>query len=282
MIQASFRAMGTAVETWCAHETAVQSVRGWFEEVEQVCSRFRQDSELSRVNRSTDRSVNVSGILAEVIRAADRARELTDGLVDIGVGSGVVDWGYDTTFEQVTTVPLPPERNPEPEWGLRSRTLTRSPQTVLDLGGIAKGWACDRAVEMGLATVVSAGGDIRSIDPGTTVPIVDPWGETAVRVELGVGGLATSSTARRRWKVEEREVSHLIDPRTMEPVRSPILSSSVVAPSALEAEAGAKAVLLQGEDGLAWATAAGWIDMAIVVWHDGSVYATPGTVVAAA
>jgi hypothetical protein len=55
----------------------------------------------------------------------------------------------------------------------------------------------------------------------------------------------------------------------------------VVARSAVDAETGAKSVLLNGEDGLAWAASVDWIGLAIVVWHDGSVYATPGTVVAA-
>jgi thiamine biosynthesis lipoprotein len=132
-----------------------------------------------------------------------------------------------------------------------------------------------------MAGVVSAGGDLRSVDPGTTVSVIDPWGATAVRIRLGAGGLATSSTTRRRWKAGSREVSHLIDPRSMEPVTTPILSATVVAASAADAEVGAKTVLLRGEDGLAWAAEADWIDAAVVVWHDGSVYATPGIEVAA-
>ncbi|HLF43166.1 MAG TPA: FAD:protein FMN transferase [Acidimicrobiia bacterium] len=281
MIHVTFKAMGTDVEAWCAEENAVRELRCWFEEVEQVCSRFRHDSELSQVNTSTNCSIALSDTLAEVISAGDRARDLTGGLVDIGVGAGVADWGYDKTFELVRPLDRAPWRNAAPEWSLESRTLTRSPSTLLDLGGIAKGWACDRAVETGMATVVSAGGDIRSIDSRTTVPILDPWGEAAARVLLGAGGLATSSIARRRWKVGNREVSHLIDPRTMAPVQTPILSATVVAGSAVDAETGAKAVLLQGEDGLVWAAEADWIESAIVVWHDGSVYATPGTEVAA-
>lgn len=281
MIHVDFRAMGTEVEAWCPDEAAGQELRCWFEYVEQVCSRFRDDSELSRVNRSTERSIGLSETLTEVLGVGDRARVLTGGLVDIGVGSGVADWGYARSFELVTSLDRPPLRNPAPEWSLESRTLTRSPDTLLDLGGIAKGWACAQAVERGMATVVSAGGDIRSIDSRTTVPILDPWGTVAARAALGSGGFATSSVTHRRWMVGTREVSHLIDPRTMAPVQTPILSASVVARRAVDAEAGAKAVLLHGEDGLAWAAEANWIGSAIVVWHDGSVYATPGTVLAA-
>jgi thiamine biosynthesis lipoprotein len=280
MIHTSFNAMGTDVEAWCIEDSGRQ-LRDWFEEVEQACSRFRLDSELSLVNAANDHSVILSELLAHVVRAGDRARELTGGLVDIGVGAGVVDWGYDRTFDLVRPLDHRPPRSPDPRWSLDSGILTRSPRTLLDLGGIAKGWACDQAVERGIATVVSAGGDIRSADSRTTVPVIDPWGDIAARVPLAIGGLATSSVARRRWKAGAREVSHLIDPRTMEPVQSPILSSTVLASTTVDAEVGAKAVLLQGEEGLVWAAGADWIDSAIIVWHDGSVYATPGTVVAA-
>ena len=122
---------------------------------------------------------------------------------------------------------------------------------------------------------------MRSDYPGTIVSVVDPWDAIAVRLRVGVGALATSSTTRRRWKAGDREVCHLIDPRTMTPIETPILSATVLARSAVEAEAGAKAVLIRGEDGLAWAAETDWIAGAVAVWSDGSVYATPGIEVAA-
>jgi thiamine biosynthesis lipoprotein len=123
---------------------------------------------------------------------------------------------------------------------------------------------------------VSAGGDLRSTDADTTVSIVDHNDDVVTRVHLGVGALATSCTRRRSWLVNGEEVSHLIHPSTMTPVRSPIVSASVIAETAVEAEAGAKAVILRGADGLAWADAQDWIHAAIVIWHDGSVFATTG------
>ena len=228
MIHIEFRAMGTVVEAWCPDEAAGQRLQDWFEHVEQLCSRFRDDSELSRINGSNGGCIEVSETLLEVLRAGDQARALTGGLVDIGVGSGVTAWGYDRTFDLVTSLDEAPPLSTEPEWSLEGRTLIISAGTQLDLGGVAKGWACDRSVEKGMATVVSAGGDIRSIDSRTVVPIIDPWGVVAARICLGNGGLATSSTTRRRWKVGTREVCHIIDPRTMEPVRTPILSATVL------------------------------------------------------
>ncbi|MET0695875.1 MAG: FAD:protein FMN transferase [Acidimicrobiia bacterium] len=281
MIHLTFPAMGTGIDAWCPDPESAAGLRNWFEEVESVCSRFLPDSELSRVNRSALGEVVVSSLFAEVMTAADRLRSLTDGLVDVGVGGRVSDWGYDRSFDEVLGLeegPMPP---PLPHWSLEGRRLTRSSGTTVDLGGVAKGWSCDQAIERGLATVVSAGGDIRSDDPRTIVSVIDPWDEVAVRLRLGIGALATSSTTRRRWKVGDREVCHLIDPRTMAPIDTAILSASVLARSALDAEAGAKAVLLRGEDGLAWASETSWVDAAVVVWRDGSVFATPGIEVAA-
>jgi thiamine biosynthesis lipoprotein len=281
MNRVSFAAMGTGIDAWCDDADGAAQVRGWFEEVESVCSRFRPDSELSRVNRAQSGTVTLSGMLADVLQAADSARTLTDGLVDVGVGAGVIHWGYDRTFEQVRDLGVAPQHIARPGWSIVGRRLTRDRGTSIDLGGVAKGWACDQAVERGMARVISAGGDIRSEDSRTVVSVLDPDDDVAVRLVLGVGALATSSTTRRRWKAGGREVCHIIDPRTMEPVRSPVSSATVVASSAVEAEAGAKTAVLMGDQALTWADHADWIRGAVVVWHDGSVYATNGIEVAA-
>jgi thiamine biosynthesis lipoprotein len=281
MSHLTFSAMGTGVDVWCRDVEDADRVRSWFADVESVCTRFRPNSELSRVNRAPGGTLLLSPLLAEVMHAADRARSLTDGLVDVGVGSSVTAWGYAVSFERVRDIDVAPPPVPRPRWEIAGHALTRRADTRIDLGGIAKGWACDQAVERGMARVVSAGGDIRSTDPSTVVSVMGPRGDLAARVHLGVGALATSSTSRRRWKAGEREVSHIIDPRTMEPADSPVLSATIVARSAADAEAGAKATLLMGDRALAWADDADWIDGALVVWHDGSVYATKGVEVAA-
>ena len=89
MIQITFPAMGTGIDAWCPDPESAAELRNWFEEVESVCSRFRPDSELSRVNRSAHGEVVVSGLLSEVLADADRLRSLTGGLVDVGVGMSV-------------------------------------------------------------------------------------------------------------------------------------------------------------------------------------------------
>lgn len=279
MTRSRFPAMGTEVEVWGSRERG--AVAEWFEEVESIASRFRPESELSRINKQPGPAVTMSPILAKLLATADRARRITGGLVDIGVGDVVRAWGYDRTFAEVSDLEQVPDPVGAGDWGIRGRILRRAPGIQLDLGGIAKGWASDRAVELGLADVVSAGGDLRSADPGTTAGIIDDQGRMVVEIRVGRGALATSSVGKRRWNVAGSEVSHIVDPRTMLPVETPVVSASVVTSTAADAEAGAKAVLLLGEDGLAWAVRQDWISAAIVIWGDGSVFGTPGLEVAA-
>jgi thiamine biosynthesis lipoprotein len=282
VIADDFPAMGTTVSVTAASASNIVATRTWFEEVEQVCSRFRPDSDLTLANEATAERVAVSSMLAEILERAAVLRVLTDGLVDPAVGGDVIRWGYDRTFEEVGDRNQCVEADPcRQAWRVECQWLTRSAGLRLDLGGLAKGWAADRAVEQGLALIVSAGGDIRSRHPKTAVEVLGPDDEIAATVLLGCGALATSSVARRRWRVADGIAHHLIDPRTGAPAAGPIVSATVVAATAIEAEAGAKAMMLHGVDGLAWVAAQPWLEGGLAVWADGSVYATADVEVAA-
>ena len=220
-----FEAMGTTVVVRADSSERIDRTRRLFETVEQACSRFRADSELTVVNHRLADRVRLSPLLQQVIGAADRARQLTGGLVDAGIGSTVIDWGYDRTFPRVEDRSAAPMDSRAPDWELVGPELRRPTGVSLDLGGIAKGWTCDQAVKSGLATLASAGGDLRSADPATLVDVLDPWGEPVATVHVGVGALATSSVTRRRWKVGGHDAHHLIDPRTLRPADSPVLSA---------------------------------------------------------
>ncbi|MEA3502953.1 MAG: FAD:protein FMN transferase [Actinomycetota bacterium] len=278
-----FPAMGTSIDVTAPTRGDIGATRQLFEDVERLCSRFLPESELTRINDDPGVRIPISPEMARVLQIADRARSTTDGLVDVGVGGAVRAWGYDRTFTEVAIRhhAAVTERSVEPEWSVEGTMLTRSPGTTIDLGGVAKGWTCDLAVERGIATVVSAGGDVRSSDPDATVEIIDPWDATATTIRLGIGALATSSVSRRRWRVGGAQANHLIDPRTMRPTSSPVLSATAITATAVEAEAAAKAILLRGADALAWADRQPWIVGALVVWLDGSVYGTTGMEIAA-
>ncbi len=270
----TFHAMGTTVEVHAESANDHEVVRRRVGEDEERFSRFLDTSELSRINASTGGVVEISDHMRIVLSAAKRTAAMTGGLVDIGVGQAVRMWGYDVSMSDLTMPAERPNGFAASHWELGDEGVRLSPGTQLDLGGIVKGWTCDRAVEDGLATIVSAGGDLRSADASLVVGIVDHDDREVAEVGVGIGALATSSRMKRRWTLTNGEAHHLIDPRTMRPSITPITSATVVATTAVDAEAGAKAVLILGEEGLAWADRQPWIRQAVAIWHDGSVYAT--------
>lgn len=275
MINASFPAMGTTFDVVARDEGAVSTARKMVAAAEAGFSRFLPSSELSAINRSEDLVVKPSKDLGEVLRAGERARSISGGLVDIGVGRSLVEWGYDRPFVEMNGAPSEVRRSIDTAgWWFDDVGLHRDPGVLIDLGGVAKGWTCDQVVEAGVATVLSGGGDVRSDDPSCVVRVLDPWGGDVAMIPVGVGGLATSASTRRTWTTTHGPAHHIIDPRTGAPADSPVLSASVVADTAVDAEVGAKTVLLLGAEGLAWASQQSWIRSALVVWHDGAVFGT--------
>ena len=242
-----FHAMGTTVECLLDGEPrdGFARVEAEFERLEALLSRFRPDSELSRLNR--EGSVEAGPDLLRVTALAVEARERSGGLFDPTVLDAVVAAGYDRSFELV------PADGPAGNGGARcgggiriaGRRIELEPGTHLDLGGIAKGYAVDRAVELLAAygpCLVNAGGDL-AVRGGSWPVGVDG----SVTLELSRGAIATSGRDRRRWSRGGEELHHLIDPATGRPAESGLLRVTVVAPSAVEAEVLAKIAFLGGE-----------------------------------
>ncbi len=128
---------------------------------------------------------------------------------------------------------------------LSGTRIELEPGVRLDLGGIGKGYAADRAAELlALAgpCLVNAGGDV-AIRGGSWPVGVDG----AVTLELSDGALATSGRDRRRWRRAGRELHHLIDPATGLPAETDLLRVTAVGSDAVEAEVLAKWLFLAGE-----------------------------------
>jgi thiamine biosynthesis lipoprotein len=246
-------------------------VPAWFEEWEQCLSRFRVNSELNQLNRSAGWPVQVSQTLWDVFQAAIKAEEASGGLVTPALLEALVAAGYDRSFDS-----LPRESSVTPvntwqsasslaevTWDETARSICLPFDMKLDFGGVAKGWAADQAAKR-LAgygpTLVSAGGDIAisSEKPGGTlwpVGVDNPFisGETLAILMLGRCGVATSGTDYRRWKQGGHWNHHIIDPRTGIPAQTDVVTATVVAPDAMQAEMAAKVALISSsEQGLAW------------------------------
>jgi thiamine biosynthesis lipoprotein len=249
----AFRAMGTDIELLVDAEgaaVALDDAESEIHRLEEVLSRFRESSELSELNRHG--ALDAGHDLCRVVELAVAARARTSGRFDPTVHDAVVRAGYDRTFEEV-----PPEGDgsrpdPVPVGGgvrVAGNRIELDPGVRLDLGGIGKGYAAERAAELlALAgpCLVNAGGDIAT--RGGRWPVGVEIAGGSVTLELAGGGLATSGRDRRRWRRNGRELHHLIDPRTGEPAETDLVRVTVVASDAVEAEVAAKSLFLAGAD----------------------------------
>jgi thiamine biosynthesis lipoprotein len=247
-----FSAMGTEVELLldaAPNLEAFDEIEREFERLEELFSRFRPGSELSRLNELGE--LEAGDELAEVTGLALAARERTGGRFDPTVHDALVAAGYDRTFDELGGR----GGTPAPAAGrvrLRGRTIQLDPGVRLDLGGIAKGYAVDRTLGTLAAhgpCLVNAGGDLAVAGVPETgvwpVGLETPAG--SLTLGLGDGALATSGRDRRRWHVDGEERHHLIDPSTGSPSSSDLLTVTAFAKTAVEAEIEAKSLFLAGE-----------------------------------
>lgn len=252
-------------------------------------SRFEPASELSRLNEDPRVQVPASAMMIRFVEAALYAATLTGGLVDPTLLSEVEQAGYREHFTAAAVpiadlgpaapAPRPAAPHPAARWqeirvDRRTNTVIRPPGLRLDGGGIAKGLFGDvLASVLGWhrSFAVVAAGDIRfggTADAARRVQVTSPFDGRAVlhTFELVRGAVATSGITRRSWFGDDgRPAHHLIDPATGAPAFTGVVQATALAPSAVEAEALAKAAVLAGRD-----RAPGWLcHGGLVVYEDG-------------
>jgi FAD:protein FMN transferase len=232
------------------------------EELEGRWSRFRDDSEITRLN---SRSGLPTGLTADgylLVDHAVAAWRWTAGRYDPTVLESIVAAGYDRSFEQLEE--RTPAGGPRPAPGCAGvcldpqlRAVTLPPGVGIDPGGIGKGLAADLVVELlldeGAAGVcVSLGGDGRVAgeppDDGWRVGIGNPYetSELLAVVRLSDHGIATSSRLMRRWRSGGLERHHLLDPRTGCSIDNGLDAVTVIAADAWLAEVLTKAAFVAG------------------------------------
>jgi FAD:protein FMN transferase len=263
--------------------------------VDLAASRFRDDSELSRLNAAPDREVVISPLLAKLIAAALRGARLTGGAVDPSIGSAVKLAGYDADFAAVpadgTAIDLVVSR--VPGWQAiafheASRTIKVPRGVEIDLGATAKSLASDLAAAAALASIdgggvlVSLGGDIAvageppaegwliqaSEDSGASIK------EGEETISISSGGIATSSTTVRRWTRGGVALHHIIDPVTGLPSDGPWRTATVVAGTCVDANIASTAAIVMSTAAVRWLEANRL--PARLVGRDGSVLRVAG------
>jgi thiamine biosynthesis lipoprotein len=265
-------------------ERALDASAEWLGAIERVCSRFLPKSELCALNASAGHSFMVSADLYAVVAKAVEMAARTDGLFDPTILRALLAAGYTRSFDEIGhreiggSDPGAPATSGWRGGGWRdiqldamTRTITLPEGVALDLGGVAKGWAADEVATRFLsafpAYLIDLGGDLRlrgepepgkcwligiedpraAPDPGVSAP----ESRYLVAVALGDGGIATSGSARRWWLRDGQRLSHLIDPRSGQPVdcsadHRAMLACTALAPTAIEADVYAKVAFLRG------------------------------------
>lgn len=262
-----------------ARAEAEAATTAWLDRVDRACSRFRLDSDLSRVNHAGGRTVEVDPVLAEALGVALSAAEATDGLVTPTIGEALCRAGYDRTFaliggtrpsdlpQAALTGPPVPDGD-VPDWRLVEVDVDASTVRVpagcrLDLGATTKAWAADRlAAELAELTshgvLVDLGGDVVAAGEapldGWLVHVVDGavGSGQGPLVRLEDGALATSSTVVRRWSTSDRPGHHIVDPRTGQPADDLWRTVTVSAAACLDANVASTACIVLAADGPAW------------------------------
>lgn len=262
-------------------------------ELERRWSRFTAASDITRINRAGGDEVPVSGDTVVLVAAMVEGWRSSAGRFDPTTLPDLVGAGYArSVVDGRPAAPLPATARRGADLGRIvldpvASTVRVPAGTVLDPGGIGKGLAADLVATDLLAVgargaLVSIGGDL--VVAGTpphgdrwAIDVEDPMtpGTALLTIHLDRGGVATSSTRSRRWRVRGAPHHHLIDPATGRSARTDLVAATVVASTAWQAEVAATSALLLGRG-------AGLADLAtqglagVLVGRDGTVVTSPG------
>ncbi len=232
--------------------------------VESRMSTWLAKSEISQLNAAAaDRPVPLSPETLDVLRTAQAAHVQTGGVFDVTCRPLIELWRAARDRE------LPPsdaelsEARAASNWELvrleDGCAVKRAGTARVDLGGIAKGHAIDRAANLleqaGLAGgMVDVGGDLvcfgkPPVGESWTVDIQDPFGDGVLAtLHLPSGAVCTSGSYARFGEIGGKRISHIIDPRSCRPIDG-VASVTVIGPDAVTADIWATALSILGPDG---------------------------------
>jgi FAD:protein FMN transferase len=272
VLRASRKAMATLFEVLLpfgspnAH-AAAEAALDRIDELEDQLTVYRDHSEVSRLNATAaDGDVEVERGLFDLIELSAHITRQLHGAFDIATGALIKTWGF---YKREGRVPTPAERaEAMSRTGTRFLALDRERRTVrylrpgleINLGGIGKGYALDRAAELlanewNVSSALLHGGSssVRALGTppgqprGWPIAIKHPW-ETERRlgtVYLDGVALGTSAATFQHFAYNGRTLGHLLDPRIGWPAEG-IQQASVIAPTATEADALSTAFFVLG------------------------------------
>jgi thiamine biosynthesis lipoprotein len=214
--------MGTLISVNLEDQNISDEVFGLFGDLDNRLSTYKSDSEVSLINRDLD--LNVSEVTRKILARSIEMYQLSDGAFDVTIGSvthGAYRYAYDT--EQL---PSKLQLQKAQQWvgvnriHLEENRVSIAEGTIIDLGGIGKGYAVDIAMEMlqnqGISkAIVAASGDIGCLG-GCTIEIQDPFhpkGHIAT-ITSTLPRFAISTSGNYERYIKNKTHNHLIDPKT--------------------------------------------------------------------
>lgn len=233
-----------------------------------IFSTYDNDSELSKLNQlSTIEPIRVSFELKEVLLASKKLYEQTKGYFDVTVGPIVNAYGFGPikvkskpsaeSIKEISKLIGSDKFNIDKS-GLFKKSI---PSLYIDLSAIAKGYAVDKLLEFLVSekkiknVLVEIGGEVKAVGKkqdgssfrvGIEKPSLQQEGKIIKAIELENLSMATSGNYRNIRTFDDLTVSHTIDPLSKEPVKTDIVSATVLHESCMMADAYATALMAMG------------------------------------
>ncbi len=266
--------MGTFAKITCIgknKEFCFVAIDKAFEEirrVENLLSKFKESSEISILNNSGTKPVKVREETLQILRKAKQFYEASDGAFDISISPLLKLWGFydgDKTITKLSNADIKEKLNLIGSSKViidddNSSINFKFPGMALDLGGIAKGYAVDKArdvmLNLGVKNVlISIGGEIFCIGEGIrkngwNVGIRHPLEPDKIIAAMNLRNKAvsTSGAYENFVEIKEERFGHIINPRTGYPVENNLVSVTVISGDCVMADALATAIFVLGKE----------------------------------
>ncbi|AHJ77322.1 FAD:protein FMN transferase ApbE [Kosakonia sacchari] len=249
-----------------------QKIQTQLDADDHLMSTWKDDSALMRFNHSTSTEPwPVSAAMADIVTTSLRVGEKTDGAMDITVGPLVNLWGFGPDKQPVNTPSQAQIDAAKARTGLAHLTVINRageqflqkdlPDLFVDLSTVGEGYAADHLAALmereGIARyLVSVGGALASRGMNAQgqpwrVAIQKPTDRENVAqavVDINGHGISTSGSYRNYYELDGKRISHIIDPRSGRPIQHALVSVTVIAPTALEADAWDTGLMVLGTE----------------------------------
>jgi FAD:protein FMN transferase len=268
-----FEAMGTDISLKIVSKKKIEKekeaelkfkVREIFEENENIFSRFREGSELLKINKQLDKKIEVSPMMLEVLLLCEKFHQISKGYFDPRVMEILKKIGYESDFRK--NIPSSERRSIDLEKIAEplSEDLKIFPKEksviikrAIDTTGIVKGYTIDLVskilLDEGIENfIVDAGGDMfaQGLNQDDAEWRIGIEGLSDESFLLGISGkgIATSGISRKRWQVGEKTFHHLVNPKNPSEFSCDLKTVTVIDKRTVEADGRAKSLFLMGKE----------------------------------